>query len=325
MKARSAIVQWMALAATALATAAAAQSYPTKPIRMVVGFPPGGGTDVVARIIAPRLSESLGQPIVIDNRPGATGTVAAGMVAKAPADGYTIMMGHVSVNAIAPSLFAKLPYDVEKDFAPITLTASVPHFIVVHPSLPVTSVKELIAYARTRDGKLSFPSAGNGSTPHLAGEMFKTMAGVNLLHVPYKGTGQSMQDLLGGQHQVAFDTLPACTPHVRTNRLRPLAVTSAKRLAEFPDVPTVEQAGVAGYQMTTWYGVFAPAGTPRPIVERLHGEISKTMQTPDTRARLLEAGADDTVTRSPAEFTAIVRADIVRYAKIVKQAGVRID
>ena len=325
MKARSAIVQWMALATTALATAAAAQSYPTKPIRMVVGFPPGGGTDVVARIIAPRLSESLGQPIVIDNRPGATGTVAAGMVAKAPADGYTIMMGHVSVNAIAPSLFAKLPYDVEKDFAPITLTASVPHFIVVHPSLPVTSVKELIAYARTRDGKLSFPSAGNGSTPHLAGEMFKTMAGVNLLHVPYKGTGQSMQDLLGGQHQVAFDTLPACAPHVRANRLRPLAVTSAKRLAEFPDVPTVEQAGVAGYQMTTWYGVFAPAGTPRPIVERLHGEISKTMQTPDTRARLLEAGADDTVTRSPAEFAAIVRADTVRYAKIVKQAGVRID
>lgn len=325
MKARSAIVQWMALAATALATAAAAQSYPTKPIRMVVGFPPGGGTDVVARIIAPRLSDSLGQPIVIDNRPGATGTVAAGMVAKAPADGYTIMMGHVSVNAIAPSLFAKLPYDVEKDFAPITLTASVPHFIVVHPSLPVTSVKELIAYARTRDGKLSFPSAGNGSTPHLAGEMFKTMAGVNLLHVPYKGTGQSMQDLLGGQHQVAFDTLPACAPHVRANRLRPLAVTSAKRLAEFPDVPTVEQAGVAGYQMTTWYGVFAPAGTPRPIVERLHGEISKTMQTPDTRARLLEAGADDTVTRSAAEFAAIVRADTVRYAKIVKQAGVRID
>ena len=325
MKARSAIVQWMALAATALATAAAAQSYPTKPIRMVVGFPPGGGTDVVARIIAPRLSDSLGQPIVIDNRPGATGTVAAGMVAKAPADGYTIMMGHVSVNAIAPSLFAKLPYDVEKDFAPITLTASVPHFIVVHPSLPVTSVKELIAYARTRDRKLSFPSAGNGSTPHLAGEMFKTMAGVNLLHVPYKGTGQSMQDLLGGQHQVAFDTLPACAPHVRANRLRPLAVTSAKRLAEFPDVPTVEQAGVAGYQMTTWYGVFAPAGTPRPIVERLHGEISKTMQTPDTRARLLEAGADDTVTRSAAEFAAIVRADTVRYAKIVKQAGVRID
>lgn len=299
--------------------------YPSKPIRMIVGFPPGGGTDVVARIIAPKLAENLGQQILIDNRPGATGTVAAGIVAKSPPDGYTIMMGHVAVNAIAPSLFAKVPYDAEKDFAPITLTGSVPHFVLVHPSLPVTSLKALIAFVKARPGQLSFPSAGNGSTPHLAGELFKVAAGINLLHVPYKGTGQSMQDLIGGQHQVAFDTLPAAAPYVRSGRLRALAVTSARRLNEFPDVPTVPEAGVPGYLMTTWYGMFAPAATPPAIVKRLHAETAAVMQAPDTNARLVDVGADGTVTRSPEEFAALVRADIVRYAKIVKDAGLRID
>ncbi len=188
------------------------QEYPGKPVRMIVGFPPGGGTDVVARIIAPGLSELLGQAVVIENRPGATGTVAAGVVAKSPADGYTIMMGHVSVNAIAPSLFANLPYDVNTDFAPIGIAAAVPHFVVVHPSLPASSLNELIQFLKARQDQLSFPSAGNGSMPHLAGELFKALAGVDLLHVPYKGTGQSMQDLLGGQHVVAFDTMPASAP-----------------------------------------------------------------------------------------------------------------
>lgn len=300
-------------------------SYPNRPIRMVVGFPPGGGTDVVARIIAPKLAEHLGQPVLIENRPGATGTVAAGIVARSPADGYTLMMGHVSVNAIAPSLFPTLSYDVIKDFAPITLTASVPHFIVVHPSLPVHSVQELIAYAKAHPGELSFPSAGNGSTPHLAGEMFKAMAGINLVHVPYKGTGQSMQDLLAGQHQVAFDTLPASAPYVRAGRLRVLAVSGAKRLADFPDVPTVEEAGVPGYRITTWYGAFAPGGTPPEIVNRLYADITNALQAPDTRAKLAEIGVDDTVTRSPEEFAAIVRADTVRYAKVVKDAGLKID
>jgi tripartite-type tricarboxylate transporter receptor subunit TctC len=301
------------------------QSYPTRPVRMIVGFPPGGGTDVVARIIAPKLSEYLGQSVVIENRPGATGTVAAGIVAKSPPDGYTIMMGHVAVNAIAPSLFSKLPYDVIKDFAPVTLAAAVPHFIVVHPSLPVTSVKQLIALAKARPGELSFPSAGNGSTPHLAGEMFKVMTGTKMLHVPYKGTGQSIPDLLAGQHQVAFDTMPAAAPYVRTGRLRPLAVTSAKRVAEFPNVPTAEESGVPGYRMTTWYGVFAPAGTPPAIVKRLHGEIARAMQTPGTRERLVEVGFDGTVTRTPGEFAAIVRSDTARYAKLVKEAGLQID
>ena len=325
MKRLLAIGLTIALAIVAADENAFAQSYPSKPIRMVVGFPPGGGTDVVARLIAPRLSENLGQAVVIDNRPGATGTVAAGMVAKSPPDGYTIMMGHVSVNAIAPSLFAKLPYDVEKDFAPVTLTASVPHLVTVHPSLPVASVRELIAFARAHSGKLSFPSAGNGSTPHLAGEMFKSATGIQLLHVPYKGTGQSMQDLIGGFHQVAFDTMPASSPYVRARRLRLLAVTSEKRLAEFPAAPTVSEAGVAGYHITTWYGLFAPAATPAAIVNLLHAETAKAMQSPDTRARLAEAGADETVTRTPAEFAAIVRADTARYAKVVRETGLRLD
>ena len=304
---------------------ACAQEYPSKPVRMVVGFPPGGGTDVVARILAPRLSELLGQPIVIDNRPGATGTVAAGQVAKSAPDGYTIMMGHVSVNAIAPSLFANLPYDVSRDFAPIALAAAVPHLVVVHPSLPVKTLKELIAYAKARPGQLTFPSAGNGSMPHLAGEAFQIFAGVKLLHVPYKGSGQSMQDLLGGQHLVAFDTMPASAPHVRSAKLRAVAVSTAQRVPSFPEVPTAEEAGVPGYVVITWYGVFAPAGTPGAIVNRLHAEMVKAMQTPDVRAKLEGIGADGSVSRSPEEFAALVRADTARYAKIVKDIGLRID
>ena len=301
------------------------QDYPARPVRMIVGFPPGGGTDVVARIIAPGLAELLGQAVVIENRPGATGTVAAGLVAKSPADGYTLMMGHVSVNAIAPSLFANLPYDVNTDFAPIGIAAAVPHFVVVHPSLSARSLKELISLLKARRDPLTFPSAGNGSMPHLAGEMFKALAGVDLLHVPYKGTGQSMQDLLGGQHVVAFDTMPASAPHVRSGRLVALSVSSASRLPAFPDVPTAEEAGLPGYLVTTWYGVFAPAGTPFAVVKRLHAELVKAMRSSDTHAKLEGIGADGTVSRSPEEFAALVRADTARYAKIVKDIGLRID
>jgi len=306
------------------AGAAQAQDYPGKPIRMVVGFPPGGGTDVVARIIAPRYSELLGQGVVIENRPGATGTMAAGQVAKSAPDGYTIMMGHVSVNAIAPALFSNLPYDVVKDFAPIGIAAAVPHFVTVHPSVPAKSLSELVAYLKAKPD-LTFPSAGNGSMPHLAGEIFRSLAGVKMVHVPYKGTGQSMQDLLGGQHLVAFDTMPASAPHVRSGKLRALATSSAARLPAFPDVPTAEEAGLAGYQVTTWYGVFAPAGTPPAIVNRLHADLVKAMQTPDTRSKLEGIGADGTVSRSPEEFAALVRADTARYAKIVKDIGLKID
>jgi len=312
------------LALALLGGSAGAQDYPNKPLRMVVGFPPGGGTDVVARIITPRYSELLGQTVVIENRPGATGTMAAGQVAKSAPDGYTIMMGHVSVNAIAPALFASLPYDVIKDFAPIGIAAAVPHFVTVHPSVQVSSLRELVVFIKGKPD-LTFPSAGNGSMPHLAGEIFKSLAGVKLVHVPYKGTGQSMQDLLGGQHLVAFDTMPASAPHVRSGKLRALATSSAARLPAFPDVPTAEEAGLAGYQVITWYGVFAPAGTPPAIVGRLHADLVKAMQTPDVRARLEGIGADGTVSRSPEEFAALVRADTARYAKIVKDIGLKID
>jgi tripartite-type tricarboxylate transporter receptor subunit TctC len=303
---------------------ALAQDFPNKPVRMVVGFPPGGGTDVVARIINPRFSELLGQPLVIENRPGATGTMAAGQVAKAAPDGYTIMMGHVSVNAIAPALFTNLSYDVIKDFAPVGIAAAVPHFVTVHPSLQVSSLRELVAYLKAKPG-MTFPSAGNGSMPHLAGEIFSSLAGVKMVHVPYKGSGQSMQDLLGGQHLVAFDTMPASAPHVRSGKLRALATSSAARLPAFAEVPTAEEAGLAGYQVITWYGVFAPAGTPAPVVGRLHAELVKAMQTPDVRAKLEGIGADGTVSRSPDEFAALVRADTARYAKIVKDIGLKLD
>jgi tripartite-type tricarboxylate transporter receptor subunit TctC len=315
----------LALLAVVLSSFAVAQDYPTKPVRMVVGFPPGGGTDVVARILAPRLSELLGQAVVIDNRPGATGTVAAGHLAKSLPDGYTIMMGHVSVNAIAPSLFANLPYDVERDFAPIGMAAAVPHLVVVHPSVPVTTLRELIAHLKAQPGKFTFPSAGNGSMPHLAGEIFQSLAGVRLVHVPYKGTGQSMQDLLGGQHIVAFDTMAASAPHARSGKLRAVAVSTAQRVGSFPDVPTAEEAGLPGYVVTTWYGVFAPAGTPTLIVNRLHAELVKAMQTPDVRTKLEGIGADGSVSRTPHEFAQLVRADTARYAKIVKDIGLKIE
>jgi tripartite-type tricarboxylate transporter receptor subunit TctC len=307
------------------AAAAAAQDYPNKPIRMVVGFPPGGGTDVAARILAPKLSEQLGQPVVIENRPGATGTTAAAQVATSPGDGYTIMMGHVSVNAIAPSLFPKLAYDVHKDFAPIGVAASVPHIVTVHPSLQVNNLRELIAHLKANQGKLSFPSAGNGSMPHLAGEVFKSLAGVNVLHVPYKGTGQSMQDLLGGVHVVAFDTMAAAAPHVKSGKLRGIAVSGAARSPAFPDLPTAEEAGLPGYVVTTWYGVFAPGSTPPAIVNRLHAEMVKAMQQADVRERLGNIGADGSYSKSPADFAALVRADTARYAKIVKDIGLKLD
>ncbi len=323
MMAASLAVTFAALAAPA----ALAQDgpYPSRPIRMVVGFAPGGGTDVVARLIAPSLAEKLGQSVVVENRAGASGIVGAGMVAKSPPDGYTLMMGVVSLNTVIPSLFKNLPYDPVHDFVPISLVASVPHFVVVHPSLPVHSLKELIDYAKRNPGTLSFPSAGSGTTPHLAGEMFKSMAGVDLLHVPYKSTGQSMPDLLGGTHRVAFDTYPTVASYVRSGKLRALAVTGAQRLADFPDLPTVAEAGLPGYRMSTWYGVFAPKGMPAAIVERLHGDIVRTIQAPEVRNKLVEIGVDGTMTRTPADFAELVRSDTERYARVVKEANIKVE
>ncbi len=302
-----------------------AQDYPTKPIRMVVGFPPGGGTDVMARLVTPKMTEAWGQQVVIDNRAGATGIIGTDLVAKAVPDAYTLLMGHVATNAIAWSLFAKLPFDPAKDFTPITRVSSVPHILVVHPSLDVRTVKELIALAKAKPGQLTFPSAGNGSTPHLAGEIFKTMTGVNLVHIPYKGTGQSLQDLLGGQVQVGFDTTAAEITYVKAGRLRPLAVTTAKRIGSLPDVPTVAESGVPGYEVTTWYGLFAPAGTPPAVVRKIFAETVRIVRLPEIKERLDGMGTEETTNASPEEFAALVKTDIAKYAKVVKAAGLRID
>jgi tripartite-type tricarboxylate transporter receptor subunit TctC len=318
--------KFLAVLLSALALQAAAQEpYPSRPIRMVVGYAPGGGTDVMARLLSARMSETLGQSVFVENKPGNSGILAAGQVAKSAPDGYTLMMGVVSLNAIQPSLVADLPFDPVKDFAPVNLTASVPHFIVVHPSLAVNSVKELIAYAKANPGKISYPSAGNGTTPHIAGEMFRAMTGTDMVHVPYKSTGQSMPDLLAGRLQVGFDTLPTTATYVRQGKLRALAVTGARRLADFPNVPTVEEAGVPGYRFGTWYGVFAPAGTPATIVQKLHAEIAKALQSPEIHAKFAEMGVDDTVTRTPEDFAALVRSDIARFAKLVKDNNIRIE
>jgi tripartite-type tricarboxylate transporter receptor subunit TctC len=325
MTARRALAALACVLPAATAFGAAAQEYPARPVRMVVGFPPGGGTDVMARLVAPKMTEAWSQQVVIDNRPGATGIIGTDLVAKAAPDGYTLLMGHVSTNAIAASLFAKLPFDPMKDFAPITRVSSVPHLVVVHPSLDVHNVKELIALARAKPGQLTFPSAGNGSTPHLAGEIFKTMTGVNLIHVPYKGSGQSVQDLLGGQVLVAFDTTPTVIQYVKAGRLRPLAVSTKKRLTSLPDVPTVDESGVPGYEVTTWYGLFAPAGTPPAVVRKVFNDTARIVRLPDVKERLDGMGTDETTNASPEAFAAMVKADIAKYAKVIKAAGLRID
>ena len=292
--------------------------------RLVVGFAPGGGTDIVARLLAAKISEDTGQSMIVENRPGGSGVVAASQVARAAPDGSYLMMGVISLNTIQPHL-TTLPYDPLKAFTPVTLTASVPHIVVVHPSLPVRTIPELIAYLKANPDKGSFPSAGNGTTPHIAGEMFKHMAGVQMLHVPYKSSGQSIPDLVSGRLTVGFDTYPAAAPLVRAGQLRPIAVTSTKRLKEFPDLPTVAESGLPSYQFSTWYGVFAPAGTPDAVVNKLHADFARAMTAPMVHTKLLDMGIDDTETRTPADFARLVETDLARFAKIIKEANIRIQ
>ncbi len=292
---------------------------------MLVGFAPGGGTDVVARILAPKLTEMWGQQIVIDNRTGATGTIAAGFVALAPPDGYTLLMGHASTNTIAPNLYAKVPFDPLKDFAPVTLAGSVPHLVSVHPSVPVRSVQELIALAKANPGQLTTPSSGYGSMSHIAGAVFMQMTDTKFVHVPYKGAGLSVQDLIAGQVKVSFDTTPAVMAFVKAGRLRALAAAAPRRLASLPDVPTVSEAGVPGYTMSSWYGVFAPARTPPAIVRIIHAAVNRAQDLPDVKERMDELGADDARTATPEAFAAMVKSELARYAKVIKAAGIRIE
>jgi tripartite-type tricarboxylate transporter receptor subunit TctC len=300
-----------------------AQKYPEKPVRVLVPFPAGGIADVYARVIAARVSEAWGQPVLVENRPGAGGNLAADAVAKSAPDGYTLVMGSVGTHAVNVSLFSKMPYDPVADFAPIALVAESDSLLVVHPSLPVHNVQELIALARAKPGALSFASAGPGTTSHLAGELFKTMAKVDLLHVPYKGNTPAITDLLGGQTSLLFATMPTVLPHAKAGKLRALATCAAARAAATPDLPTVGET-LPGFDVTNWVGLFAPAGTPAEIVRRWNAEVARVMQAPEMQARLAAEGARFVPT-TPQQFGAYVKAEIAKWAPAVKASGARAD
>ena len=301
-----------------------AAAFPTKPVRLVVPFPPGGPLDVTGRAIAQKLSESWGQPVVVDNRPGAGGNIGAELVAKAPADGYTVVMGALSTHAVNPSLYAKMPYDAVKDFAPITLVATTPNVLVVNPALPVNSVRELIAYAKANPGKVAFGSGSNGSAGHLAGELFKVETGADMLHVPFRGAAPAMQALLAGDTQIMFDNLASSMPQVKAGKLRALAVTTAQRSKLVPELPTMAESGLAGFDISTWFGLLAPAGTPPEIVAKWNAEVTKILNAPEMRERLNAQGAEPTPT-TPAEFAAFIQREIPKYARIVKASGAKVD
>ena len=312
-------------AALMVAGGAAAQpAFPAKPIRFVVPFPAGGPLDITARAIGQELNRSLGQPVIVDNRPGAGGNIGADVVAKSPPDGHTILMGAVSTHAINPTLYAKIPYDPIRDFAPVTLVTSVPNVLVLHPSVPARNVKELIAIAKARPGQLNFASGSTGSAGHLAGELFKTMAGVDMVHVPYKGAAPAVVDLLAGHVSLMFDNMSSALPNVKTGRVRALAVTTLKRSPMLPSLPTIDESGLRGFDISTWFGVFAPGGTPSAIVARLHAEIVRALATSDMRERLALLGAEP-VGNSPEEFAAFVRAEIPKYAKVISASGAKAD
>ena len=301
-----------------------AQAYPAKPVRMIVGFPPGGGTDVVARVISQKLTEWWGQPVTVENRAGATGTIGADLVAKSAPDGYTLIMGHVNSTGIAPNLFAKLPYDPIKDFAAVAYVGYVPNVLAVHPSVNVKSVKELVALLKSKPGQMNYASSGNGSTQHLAGEMFKQLTGTSIVHVPYKGSGDAIKDLLAGVVAMNFDTMPPVMPHIQAGKLRGLAISTPRRLPQLPDVPTFAEEGITGFDVSNWYGVMAPAGTPRDIVQKLNADINKAMQVPEVRARLEGVGTQMRE-QSAAEFEAYMKSEVAKYAKLIKDTGVRIE
>ena len=311
-----------ALLAAILPAAAFAQ-WPTHPVKIIVGFAPGGGTDVVARLIAQKLQESFGQPFIVENRAGATGTIAADLVAKATPDGYTLLMGHVNSNAIAPNLF-KTSYDPVADFQPIAYVGYVPNILAVYPAVPAKNIGELIALAKAQPGKLSYASSGVGSTQHLAGELFQILTGTKLIHIPYKGSGQAITDLLSGQVAMNFDTMPPVLPHVQAGKLKAFAISTPQRLSQLPDVPTFTEVGITGFDVTNWYGIFAPAKTPRDIVNRLNVEINKAMQDPVTRAKLVEIGTQ-MGGGTPQDFEAFLKTELAKYAKLVKDAKISID
>ncbi|MEJ7929368.1 tripartite tricarboxylate transporter substrate binding protein [Ramlibacter sp. AN1015] len=304
--------------------AAAQDTFPSKPVRIVVPFAAGGGVDILTRVLAQHLSEAIKQPVTVDNRTGAGGNVGVELVAKAPPDGTTLVMATTGTHTINPGLYKSLPFDAEKDFVPITTVASVPNLLVVNPKLPATNVKELVALAKSQPGKLSYASFGNGTANHLSGAMFTSMAGIEAVHVPYKSAPQAVTDLIAGQTAFAFVNTPLALPHVRAGKLRALAVTGARRSAATPDYPTMSEAGVQGFVVESWYGLMAPAGTPSSTVERLHKEVLAVLAKPEVREFFAKQGAD-VVTTSPAEFAAQIKSEKARWADVIKAAGASID
>ncbi|MGE0875353.1 MAG: Bug family tripartite tricarboxylate transporter substrate binding protein [Burkholderiales bacterium] len=297
-----------------------AQSYPDKPVRLVVPYPPGGTADLLARLIGQALGDGLKQPIVVENRGGAGGNIAADYVARSPADGYTLLFGNVAVFSINPTLYKKIPFNPIKDFAPVSLVASVPQMLVVHPSMSVSSVKELVNLARSKPGELNYASGGIGSATQLAVELVKTTAGVNIVHVPFKGSGPALAALAGGQVSMMIENVPTALPFVRDGRLRALAITTAKRSSLVANLPTLAESGFPGYDLSAWFGVQAPAGTPPPIVARLNHEIVAAVQSPQLKERFASLGADP-VTNTPEEFAVFIKNELEKWAVIVKQSG----
>jgi tripartite-type tricarboxylate transporter receptor subunit TctC len=306
------------------AVAQSTATYPNRPVKLVIPFPPGGPLDIIGRLIAQKATEDWGQSVVVDNRPGAGGNIGADLVAKAPPDGYTIVMGALSTHAVNPSLYAKMPYDAVKDFAPISLVAITPNVLVVNASLPVSSAKEFVAYAKANSGKLSFGSGSNGSAGHLAGELFKVDTGTDIVHVPYKGGAPATQALLAGDTQFMFDNLANAMPQVKAGKLRALAVTTAERSKLAPELPTMAEAGLSGFDISTWFGLLAPAGTPRDVIAKWNAEVVKILNSPDMRERLTAQGAEAAPT-TPEQFAAFIQSEIPKYARIVKISGAKVD
>jgi tripartite-type tricarboxylate transporter receptor subunit TctC len=318
------VLALLAALAGSLSIGAQAQTWPSKPLKLIVPFPPGGSTDILARALGQKLSEGLSQPVVIDNRPGAGGSIGAEAAAKAAPDGYTLFLGGVGSHAINPNLHDKLPYDPIKDFAPVGLLAHAALILVVHPAVPARDIAEFTAYARANPGRLNFASNGNGSSSQLAAVMFDSMAGVDMVHVPYKGLSPALSDLLSGQVQVMFSSVVAILPHVRAGKLRALAVTGARRLAAMPELPTIAESGLAGYEASSWYGILAPAGTPRDIVLKLNAELGKALEQPEVKNSLLAEGAEP-VGGSPEAFAAHIRSEKERLGNLIREAKIRLE
>jgi tripartite-type tricarboxylate transporter receptor subunit TctC len=317
------LIRLILAALLAAAPSAHAQSYPVKPIRIVVPFAAGGGADIIARILGQKMTESWHQQVVVDNRPGATGNIGSEIVAKSAPDGYTLLITS-SALAINPSVYRSLPFDAIRDFAPVTQPGLLPNILVVHPSVPVKTVKELIAFAKPRPGQLAYASAGAGTGTHLAAEMFKLQAGIDLVHVPYKGGGALLNDLLGGQVALTFATLPSVMPYVKAGRLRALAMTTSKRWPGLPQVPTIAESGFRDFEISTWIGLLAPAGTPKDIVAKLHAEVVRILNLPDVRERFDGLGMEP-VGDTPEHFAQYIKSELAKYAEVVKRSGARVE